>query len=58
MHPNETRNLDFLAGASVEDLVALLQGALIDPHVGQLAEPALLQLERKNNQGASAVGVS
>ena len=46
VHPNET---DVLAGASVKDLVALRQDSLIDPHVGQLAEPALLQLERKTN---------
>ncbi|KIK04939.1 hypothetical protein K443DRAFT_645316, partial [Laccaria amethystina LaAM-08-1] len=39
------RGTDFPAGASVKDLVGLLQGSSIDPHIGQLAEPPLLHTQ-------------
>jgi hypothetical protein len=55
VHPNETGNLDFLAGASAKDLVALLQSSLVDPHVGHLPSSSL---KASPTRGASAAEVS
>jgi hypothetical protein len=45
VHAHEAAYLELLAGAGVDELVALLDGALVDAHVGKLAVLAVLQLE-------------
>ena len=42
MHSNEPGHLRSSAGSVVDDVVALLELALVHAQVGQLAEPALL----------------
>ena len=51
MHTNNTTDLEFLAGAGVDNSVALGQIALIDPDIGQLAVLPILQLEGQCYQG-------
>ena len=50
MHPRKTCNFDLLAGARVVDDGGALEGALVDAHVGQLAEATFLELERETEK--------
>ncbi len=50
VHANEPRNLDLLARARMVDELALAHRALVDAHVRQLAEAALLELERERDE--------
>ena len=47
VHSNHPRNLDLLAGARVDNLLALLNSALIDSNVCNLSKFGLFQLESK-----------
>ena len=56
MHANETRDLDLLARARVVDELAFAHRTLVDPHVRQLSEASLLELERKRDKRGSRSG--
>jgi len=50
-------DLEALAGAGVEELVALLDRALVDAHIGELAVLAVLELEAEGDGGRVVVGL-
>jgi hypothetical protein len=50
VHPDQAPDLDLVLRALVEDEQALLDLALVHAHVGQLAVPALLELEREADE--------
>lgn len=50
MHPNQTGNLDLLAGSSVEDQTTAPEFTLVHTHVRQLAVTAFLELESQANK--------
>jgi len=50
-----TGDLDFPAGAHVDDRVSLAQGALINADVGELAVGAIFEFEGQGDQGGLGV---
>ena len=57
VHADQPADLDLLARAGVDDLGALLDPALVDPDVGQLAVGAVLELEGEQDGGLGRVGL-
>jgi len=51
VHANQSGNLDFFTSASIENLHRLLQGSLVNSHVGELSEATFFELERQSNEG-------
>src|SRR5665647_179825 len=56
VHADEPADLDLLARARVDDLLALAERALVDADVGQLAVGALLELEGQGDGLGGRVG--
>jgi len=50
MHANQAADLEFFAGAAVNDGVALLNQALVGADVGQLPVAAILKFEGQGHQ--------
>lgn len=55
VHAHDTRNLDLLVVASVEDVGTLAKSTLVHADVGQLAKVALFKLESQTDEGKCVV---
>ena len=51
VHPHESADAHILPGAPVDDRIAPLDRALVDPNISQLTKSCFFELERERDEG-------